>query len=112
MNAKTHLIAALEHYQLSSELIRCAEIIRDERFPSGEDARTAQRASLAQSASREQWEQFWKDLDFDFHYGCGEIIGTIWLFSRQWMELEARDGSDRWVLKSCPEIPPHLREIM
>ena len=55
----------------------------------------------------EEFEQFKKDLNFEYDsgYGLQELSGTLWLKDGSWMTRGEYDGSEWWECHYLPELP-------
>jgi hypothetical protein len=56
--------------------------------------------------SNQEYEDFLKFMDRDYHDGFGSqiLFGTIW-FGDSWLERSTYDGSEWWTEKSYPKLP-------
>jgi len=68
---------------------------------------------LRDQYSAEEYEEFLSQLDFDYDNGYGRqcLYGTIWLRDGSWMERYEYDGSEEWVWKIRPPLPPELTRL-
>lgn len=68
---------------------------------------------LTTGHTKEEYNQFLKDIDFDYDSGYGgqELYGTIWLCDGTWFSRGEYDGSEWWVYNRCPEIPSNLNRL-
>jgi len=57
--------------------------------------------------SESDYQQFLKDLDFDYDSGYGgqELFGTVWLEDGTWLSRGEYDGSEWWEHNVLPIIP-------
>lgn len=46
--------------------------------------------------------------EYDAGYGAQELFGTIWYTDDTWSDRHEYDGSENWVHRTCPPIPPTL----
>lgn len=55
----------------------------------------------------EEFEQFKKDLNFEYDsgYGLQELSGTLWLKDGTWLTRGEYDGSEWWEYHYLPEMP-------
>lgn len=60
--------------------------------------------------TEKEYEEFLDSIDFNYDSGWGSqnLFGFIWFEDGTWMERYEYDGSENWVYKKCPEIPPEL----
>lgn len=61
--------------------------------------------------TQEEYEEFLKQLDFEYEDGFGlqHITGTVWFSDGTWAERGEYDGSEWWSIMRRPEIPNRLR---
>jgi len=105
MIAKHFFANALDEFEIQFDRIICAEFYH---FSPDENYELICKALLPQEASSEQKIRFWNDLEFEFLWGGGELGATVWLNDGSWLEVNAQNGSDRWIRFSRPPIPRHL----
>jgi hypothetical protein len=67
-------------------------------------------AILKKGFSKEEYEEFLKqiDIEYDSGYGIQYLDGCIWLTDGTWIDRGEYDGSEWWQHHSCPEIPESL----
>jgi len=100
MNAKTELLDIL--YGQANTL--CAEI----------KTKKDKTIILKQNYSQEDWDNFAKELDFDYNNSSGDqfIHGTVWLQDNSWLKRIYMVGNfssiEYWGVRQRPEIPEHL----
>ena len=60
--------------------------------------------------SKEDYEKFLKELDFNYDggYGCQELFGTVWFKDSTWAGRGEYDGSEWWEYYRLPNIPKEL----
>ena len=69
--------------------------------------------NLTTGWTKEDWDSFLSDLDFEYDSGYGgqELFGTIWYVDGTWSERGEYDGSEWWQYQSCPNIPQELNRV-
>lgn len=57
--------------------------------------------------SETDYEQFFKELDFEYNSGYGgqELFGTVWLDDNTWLSRCEYDGSEWWEHNVLPAVP-------
>ena len=98
-NAKTELLEALKE----TSSIKCA-LISKGYYDWDEDKK---KIVLKLSYSENDYEQFLKELDFEYDSGYGgqELYGTVWLEDNTWLSRGEYDGSEWWEHNVLPTIP-------
>lgn len=61
--------------------------------------------------TKEEYEEFLEELDFNYDdgYGSQNIFGVLWFKDNTWATRGEYDGSEWWELHSLPEIPEELQ---
>ena len=105
MNAKEELIRVTN----KKPIVSCAQI----DVLSMTNYAIDKKINLPMNYTQEMWDQFLKQLDFQYDngYGCQQLSGTIWLINGDWLERGEYDGSEWWEYKTCPQIPEYLKNI-
>jgi len=98
MNARKELEDVLK----SKAFIKCALIWADDYW----DGRQ-KRAVLKTNHNAFDYENFLKELDFDYDSGFGSQIlhGCVWLEDGTWLSRGEYDGSEWWEHNIMPPIP-------
>ena len=116
-NAKEEFLKTLESKGKNKSNIKCAKIehsrIDYEKNQDDETKFIEKNALLKINFTDEEYEQFLKDLDFDYYSGYGgqELFGIVLFNDNSWLERGEYDGSEWWEYKECPKIPKDcLRE--
>ena len=80
----------------------------EETEPSKKEERTI---ILRKNFSKEDWENFLSQLDFEYDcgYGIQELFGTVWGVNNWWGVRKEYDGSEWWDKLSYPIFPPELQ---
>ena len=67
-------------------------------------------ATLKKGHTDQEFEEFMKELDFDYDagYGAQFIDGTVWFGDGTWLSRGEYDGSEWWQYLGTPKIPDHL----
>ena len=101
MNAKEELLHKLK--DLSS--VKCAEIRVGDDW--SEEDNSNKFIILKLSYSKEEYDNFLSDLDFEYDAGYGGqvLFGTVWLEDNTWLSRGEYDGSEWWAYNTLPDIP-------
>jgi hypothetical protein len=107
MNAKEELLEELLRALNKKPNVLCAHIDVLSKTSYSID----KKLNLPIDYTPEMWDQFLKQLDFQYDngYGTQNIEGTIWFVNGDWLERSEYDGSEWWQYKTCPEIPNYLK---
>ena len=67
--------------------------------------------TLKENWSNDEWLAFLDGLRFNYNNGFGSqrLFGVVWFKDGSWLERYEYDGSEEWVLKRTPDIPPVLQ---
>jgi hypothetical protein len=98
-NAKQELLEAIE----GKSKLKCANIQLG-------DYRVRKVIKLKVGYSEAEYNDFLKELDFEYDSGFGgqELFGTLWHEDGTWQERGEYDGSEWWNHNQLPEIPSEL----
>jgi hypothetical protein len=104
MNAKQEFLDQISH---SHSDVLCV-LIR-----SGSSLRLENQSILTTGYTKEEYNQFLKDIDFDYDNGYGgqELFGKIWYTNGTWSSRGEYDGSEWWDYNRCPDIPTYLNRL-
>ena len=69
--------------------------------------------NLTTGWTKEDWDNFLSDLDFDYDsgYGTQNLFGTIWYEDGTWSDRGEYDGSEWYEHHACPPIPKDLNRL-
>ncbi len=67
--------------------------------------------TLKENWNNDEWLMFLESLNFNYDNGFGsqDLFGVVWFKDGSWLERYEYDGSESWVLKRTPDIPPVLK---
>jgi len=94
---------------ISNREVLCAQIQKGEDY--GDD--TNFEFNLTTGWTKEDWDQFLSDLDFEYDSGYGgqNLFGTIWYVDGTWSDRGEYDGSEWYEYHICPQIPKELDRL-
>ena len=96
-NAKEELLGILK----GNASVKCASIVNSDWYVD------KKKFVLKLNYSETEYEQFLKELDFD--YDCGydgqSLYGTVWLDDNTWLSRGEYDDSEWWEHNVLPDIP-------
>lgn len=101
-NAKEELLEVYSFYFMNGAEIKCAHIKHLDQ-----DYEKEKVIILPLGYSKEELEQFFESLDFEYYesYGLQELYGTVWLKDNTWFSREEYDGFEWWQYNKLPGIP-------
>jgi hypothetical protein len=94
-NAKEELLRMLK----GKASVKCASILDSDK--------DKKRIVLKLNYSENDYEQFLKEMDFEYYSGYGgqELFGTVWLDDNTWLSRGEYDGSEWWEHNVLPDVP-------
>lgn len=96
---------------ISNREVLCAQIQKGEDY--GDDNNQPSVFNLTTGWTKEDWNQFLSDLDFEYDSGYGgqNLFGTIWYVDGTWSDRGEYDGSEWYEYHICPQIPKELDRL-
>ena len=93
---------------IANREVLCAQIQKGDNY---HDKPTI--LNLTTGWTKEDWDQFLSDLDFEYDSGYGgqELFGTIWYVDGTWSDRGEYDGSEWYEYHICPQIPKELDRL-
>lgn len=91
-----------------STTVRCIFLHRDwmDRSPSGKEL--PKFPSLKEGHDLEKFLEECDKFEYDSGYGIQYLYGVIWYTDGTYSDRHEYDGSEYWVYRTAPEIPPRL----
>ena len=108
-NAKQEFLKHISDVHVLNREVLCAQIQKGYDY----DEEQSAVFNLTTGWTKEDWDSFIKDLDFEYDSGYGgqELFGTIWYTDGTWSERGEYDGSEWWQYQVCPNIPQELNRV-